>query len=396
MSKPLYVCTICSEDFTRKSDGDRHNKNYHSKKGEIIGFIDYMIGRVKNAIPPPIELTPRLAAARRRKKVFSRSKNDRGFTVYPDTTTGAHVFNNECYPDQSIVPSTEKSDSATKFSNLQKTQDKSLLDESIDYAKRLTELQRLLRDLSYTGSTSSSNFIGSPPVSLTQPNHDLSPANSTPSYFFDIEKHMPNRKDIFGFSAQSCNQCLSFEIVPHYFAAPVQDRFTRSTHKCKESLAQSSTTKRQDIDIHSLVRDNCERMLLATYILTQIWTDNNPYLRVVPLYNHLREKHKVLQIRYPSNPDKLIRVPLKFDEVIELGAQRENHWASRVIKEEVTPIESHELMEFLMIQISTYGIFRVKSLSESQPRGVSLDLYFMYVSRYSPDKFPSVVLVLQT
>jgi hypothetical protein len=148
MSKPLYVCTICSEDFTRKSDGDRHNKNYHSKKGEIIGFIDYMIGRVKNAIP--------------------------------------------------------------------------------------------------------------------------------------------------------------------------------------------------------------------------------------------------------SNPDKLIRVPLKFDEVIELGAQRENHWASRVIKEEVTPIESHELMEFLMIQISTYGIFRVKSLSESQPRGVPLDLYFMYVSRYSPDKLPSVVLVLQT
>lgn len=95
MSKPLYVCTICSEDFTRKSDGDRHNKNYHSKKGEIIGFIDYMIGRVKNAIPPPIELTPRLAGARHRKKVFSRSKNDRGFTVYPDTTTGAHVFNNE-------------------------------------------------------------------------------------------------------------------------------------------------------------------------------------------------------------------------------------------------------------------------------------------------------------
>lgn len=101
MSKPLYVCTICSENFTRKSDGDRHNRRFHSGKGQTIGLIDYLIGRTKNAIASPIELTPRLAAARRRKKVFFRSKNDRGFTVYPDTMTGTPVFSNECYPDQS-------------------------------------------------------------------------------------------------------------------------------------------------------------------------------------------------------------------------------------------------------------------------------------------------------
>ena len=60
---------------------------------------------------------------------------------------------------------------------------------------------------------------------------------------------------------------------------------------------------------------------------------------------------------------------------------------------QTTRIESHELMEFFIrIQSSTYGIFHVKSLSESQPRGVSLDLYFIYVSRYCPDKLPSVDL----
>jgi hypothetical protein len=82
MSKPLYVCTICSEDFTRKSDGDRHNR-FHSGKGQIIGFTEYIIGRINNAIAPPVELTPRLAAAKRRKRVFFYSKNDGGFTVIP-------------------------------------------------------------------------------------------------------------------------------------------------------------------------------------------------------------------------------------------------------------------------------------------------------------------------
>jgi hypothetical protein len=374
MSKPLYACTICSEDFTRKSDGGRHNQRFHSGKGQIIGFTEYIIGRINNTFAPPVELTPRLAAAKRRKKVFFYSKNDRGFTVYPDTMTGTPVLNNECYQHQSSVPSAEKIDS-------QKTQDKSLLDESVDYAKKITGLQCLLGDSNR--STYSDNFIPPPSVSTRQPNHYLLPATGTPSYSSYLKKHMLNRNDIFGFSGQSCNQCISFEIVPHYFAAPDRDRFTRSTHICNESPANFSAGKRQDIDIHSLVLDNCARMVLSIYMITQVWTDNKPYLRVVPLYDQLREKHEVLQIRYPSNPDKMIRVPLKIDEAIELDALKWDHWAFRVIKEGVTPIESHELMEFLnRIRISTYGIFRVKGLSDNQPRGLSQDLYFIYLSRY--------------
>jgi hypothetical protein len=378
MSKPLYACTICSEDFTRKSDGGRHNQRFHLGKGQIIDFTEYIIGRTNNTIAPHVELTPRLAAAKRRKKVFFYRKNDREFTVYPDTMTGTPVLNNECYRHQNSVPSAEKIDSV---SNPQKTQDKSLLDESIDYAKKVTELQRLLRDLSSNRSTYSDNFIPPASVSIRQPNHYLLPATGTPSYTSYLEKHMLNRKDIFGFSGQSCNQCLSFETVPHYFyfAAPDRDMFARSTHKCKELLANFSAGKQQDIDI----LDICVRMILLFYRLTQVWTDNKPYIRVVPLYNQRRDNHEALQIRHPSNPDKLIRVPLKIDEVIDLGTQKWYHWALRAIKEEVTPIESHELMEFLSwIQISTYGIFRVKSLSDNQPRGLSQDLYFMYLSRY--------------
>jgi hypothetical protein len=134
-------------------------------------------------------------------------------------------------------------------------------------------------------------------------------------------------------------------------------------------------------------------MFLAIYTLTQIWTDNKPCLRRVPLYNQPREKQELVQIRCPSNLDKFIGVPVKFEKVVELGASRDDHWASRVIREEVTPIESHELMEFLMwIQSSTYGIFRMKSSSKFQPQGASPDLYFIYISRYCPDKLPTADL----
>jgi hypothetical protein len=59
-------------------------------------------------------------------------------------------------------------------------------------------------------------------------------------------------------------------------------------------------------------------MVLLFYMLTQVWTDNKPYLRVVPLYDQLREKHEVLQVDKSS---------LKIDEVIELDAQKWDHWA---------------------------------------------------------------------
>jgi hypothetical protein len=40
-----YVCTACSEHFTRKFSGQRHNFNIHSGRSEIVPYIEYMAGR---------------------------------------------------------------------------------------------------------------------------------------------------------------------------------------------------------------------------------------------------------------------------------------------------------------------------------------------------------------
>jgi hypothetical protein len=45
MSRPNYVCTVCSEHFTRRYSGKRHNLNIHSGRSEIVPFIEYMAGR---------------------------------------------------------------------------------------------------------------------------------------------------------------------------------------------------------------------------------------------------------------------------------------------------------------------------------------------------------------
>jgi hypothetical protein len=41
----MYVCSACSEHFTRRYSGKRHNFNIHAGRSEILPFIEYMAGR---------------------------------------------------------------------------------------------------------------------------------------------------------------------------------------------------------------------------------------------------------------------------------------------------------------------------------------------------------------
>jgi transposase-like protein len=45
MGRPSYVCTTCSEHFTRRYSGERHNNNLHNGAAEIVRLIDYLAGR---------------------------------------------------------------------------------------------------------------------------------------------------------------------------------------------------------------------------------------------------------------------------------------------------------------------------------------------------------------
>ena len=45
MGRPNYVCTICSEHFTRKYSAKRHVITIHGNRGEIVSLLEYIVGR---------------------------------------------------------------------------------------------------------------------------------------------------------------------------------------------------------------------------------------------------------------------------------------------------------------------------------------------------------------
>jgi hypothetical protein len=45
MRRPAYVCATCSEHFTRRYSGTRHNLTIHGNRAEIVTYIEYLVGR---------------------------------------------------------------------------------------------------------------------------------------------------------------------------------------------------------------------------------------------------------------------------------------------------------------------------------------------------------------
>jgi hypothetical protein len=85
MSAKNYVCTICAQDFTRKSSGHRHNHNLHREQAKIVRTLEYIIGRVKGEyVPPANPLTYR------RKNNISNSQDNHHFIDIAHDSTNPH------------------------------------------------------------------------------------------------------------------------------------------------------------------------------------------------------------------------------------------------------------------------------------------------------------------
>ena len=52
MGRITWVCATCSEHFTRKYSASRHNNNLHSGDGQIVRFLDYIVGRASGQYLP--------------------------------------------------------------------------------------------------------------------------------------------------------------------------------------------------------------------------------------------------------------------------------------------------------------------------------------------------------
>lgn len=52
MGNPNYVCTACSQTFTRKWRGKIHNRDMHEGRSQTVRMIDYIVGRTSGKYLP--------------------------------------------------------------------------------------------------------------------------------------------------------------------------------------------------------------------------------------------------------------------------------------------------------------------------------------------------------
>jgi hypothetical protein len=114
MSKPIWACPICAEDFTRKSSALRHINNLHEGRCPLVRYIDYLVGKQSGLYPPPLP-PPRLLRSITKMK-FNHSNNH--LTVADSSrgdfslTKGMEFNNGSWYiADQSFARATDQVDS---------------------------------------------------------------------------------------------------------------------------------------------------------------------------------------------------------------------------------------------------------------------------------------------
>jgi hypothetical protein len=109
MSKPLFACVTCGEDFTRRTSAERHNRNVHNGHCLIVRYVEYLAGLASRLYRPPIT-QPRLS--RRNKLIgfsIDRNKIQGNFVVVNSIWRGNALYNRK--------HEVEKSDPLTQILN---------------------------------------------------------------------------------------------------------------------------------------------------------------------------------------------------------------------------------------------------------------------------------------
>lgn len=324
MSKPVWACPTCGEDFTRKSSAMRHSSKLHNGRVFPIRYIDYLTGRLSGQYPPPLT-PPRLLRSRTK----LRSNRNHNHLTVADSSRGEFSLTKDDsrYIDQSFARTTLQVDP---------------IDETTKLVRQYVECQSVYNRQnqaynSWLPSINADSF--SSPMSIVKP---------------------------LGFRG-ICDLCLSGQIEAVWNF--VEDgSLTKIIHACDPEvvmrLKHLAEDKRKSFHYTSF---RC----LADAV--NYWIGHDEV--------YLKAEELLPTERYDFVTDA--KRPPSYGDYIGLGDLKENHWADRAIKEnKKTPtaagavtITKDELLDFLSIARATFGIFRVK-----MPDGGTRD-FFMYIVR---------------
>ncbi len=421
MSKPSYVCVTCGEDFTRKSSARRHkaNPNIHSDGNcDTVRFIDYVIGIASGMYKGPSTIPPRLSSISSRKNKFvGDSKNivkDVRVSTFPDLSK-----NIQSEPDKSI----NISNSIGEMKN-----EDEMLHNCIGVASKALELRNLLEELSGGGQGSplvlspsrrqneEDNNESTKPTfmddainkakklvklkcimqELRKGGSSCSPvANAFSSYpSFEDDTFMLDRKDVFGFSAKECRDCISFEIVPQHFDTVGNEGFHRVPQMCRQGVVPAYNLY-WNILYQDRLYQNRKDLIVSSIKLIESWTEREVGMYAIDITDYTGDS---LAIKHPESDTKLIRVPVGTDVPIYLDVSQETqvdeekgswHWLHKVVgKKQMVPLKRSDLVRFLIkTNGSSYGIFKIPQITngidvENLWANPQSKTYFIYIARY--------------
>jgi hypothetical protein len=151
MSKPLWVCVTCAEDFTRKSSAKRHrdNNQIHNQMPQIVRYVEYLIGRAKGDYPPPT-IPPRLHGMKTTRQSVHSFTHDSNYISEPaiikDSTLNRSLSN---ITQQAINDTTSKKISHNTYpvdkqvDNAHKGQQSPMLKSQQTLASKLEKIREI-------------------------------------------------------------------------------------------------------------------------------------------------------------------------------------------------------------------------------------------------------------
>jgi hypothetical protein len=186
-----------------------------------------------------------------------------------------------------------------------------------------------------------------------------------------------NPKDVFGYRAQTCKNCLQTWIKFVYFEENQKEKDKQQLdHRCEGQILGSINEQVQDM-INTNLREIQNKLPLFIKESIKIdWSGKTIYLLAAKLSEPISEK---LTLHSPSNPNKTVTIQCEQEKQIQLDLVNasKNHWATRAITDNPTVLSEQELTDFLdKINNATFAVFNAHT-----ERG--LESYFMAVSIFN-------------
>jgi hypothetical protein len=318
MSKALWACSVCGEDFTRRSSAERHRNNIHQGRSSLVRFVEYLAGRASGLYPRPID-PPRLARRGRRPQ-FGKTSNSSDRTIADSTTKDFwwEFENNQSEMSSYSQPTSSNNDISKIIWNA--------IDEFNRKAQKVLQFKTLMSQLNNYSNTPFYMPVIQAPMNIP-----------SETRFIGLSGGI-----ILGYKGHVCEKCLSWRIEE--IRDDEKRILSESNHTCDpQRLHEAQSVTDTPGTIYK------RRQELISYL-------------ALFCVNNIFDQQELLNLAAVEIPPSVFdNRSDSYEEYVDLDILPSGtpDWAHGAVKEGKTVINRTDLAEFLNLFEATLGFFRL-------------------------------------